>query len=133
MFDVFDKDFKKITIDYFDYLNSKVVASEYVDYETNTVKPNETGQIEIKHRMRRKMVNKDEYDLIDLHPDYRLSSTTRRIPFLKLKLRKQKLTNCWERIILNQQQYAKRLYVCFDDIVYSEVEIFQYTRILPIQ
>lgn len=83
LFDVYDKDFKKITIDYLDYLNSKVVASEYVDYETNTIKPNESGKIEVKHRMKRKTVDKDDYDLIDLHPDYRLSTSTRRIPFLK--------------------------------------------------
>lgn len=84
MFDVYDKDFKKITIDYLDYLNSKVVASEYVDYDTNTIKPNDQGLIEIKYRMKRKMVSADDYDLIDLHPDYRLSSTTRRIPFLNM-------------------------------------------------
>ena len=82
MFDVYDKDFKKITIDYLDYLNSKVVASEYVDYETNTIKPNESGKIEVKHRMKRKTVDKDDYDLIDLHPDYRLSEEVRRIPFV---------------------------------------------------
>ena len=82
LFDVYDKDFKKITIDYLDYLNSKVVASEYVDYETNTIKPNESGKIEVKHRMKRKTVDKDDYDLIDHHPDYRLSTSTRRIPFL---------------------------------------------------
>ena len=84
MFDVYDKDFKKITIAYLDYLNSKVVASEYVDYETNTIKPNESGKIEVKHRMKRKTVDKDDYDLIDLHPDYRLSTSTRRIPFLSM-------------------------------------------------
>jgi RNase P/RNase MRP subunit p29 len=28
------------------------------------------------------MVDKDDYDLIDLHPDFRLSSTSRRIPFV---------------------------------------------------
>lgn len=81
-FDVYDKEFNKITIDYLDYLNSKVVASEFVDYENNQIKPNDSGKIEIKYRMRREMVDKDDYDLIDLHPDYRLSSTTRRIPFV---------------------------------------------------
>jgi DNA-directed RNA polymerase subunit beta len=38
--------------------------------------------IEVKYRMRREMVDDNNYDLIDLHPDYRLSSTTRRIPFV---------------------------------------------------
>lgn len=82
LFDVYTKDFKKVTIKYNDYLNSKVVSSEYVDYDTKTVKPNEQGEIEVKHRMKRKMVKADDYDLIDLHPDYRLSTTTRRIPFV---------------------------------------------------
>lgn len=81
LFDVYDKEFNKITIPYMDYLNSKVVASEYVDYDKNEIKP-DSGKIEVKYRMRRKMVNSDDYDLIDLHPDYRLSSTTRRIPFV---------------------------------------------------
>ena len=63
-------------------MNSKVCASEYVDYKTQTLKPNENGEVEVKYRMKRKMVKVDEIDLIDLHPDYRLSSTTRRIPFI---------------------------------------------------
>lgn len=82
LFDVYDKEFTKITIDYMDYLNHKVAASEYVDYETNTLKPTPDGLIQVKHRMKRKMVPVDEVELIDLHPDYRLSSTTRRIPFV---------------------------------------------------
>lgn len=82
LFDVYSKEFQRITIDYMDYLNSKVVASEYVDYETKTLKPNEKGEVEVKYRMRRKMVPVSEIDLIDLHPDYRLSQTCRRIPFL---------------------------------------------------
>lgn len=101
MFDVYDKDFKKITIDYLDYLNSKVVASEYVDYETNTIKPNESGKIEVKHRMKRKTVDKDDYDLIDLHPDYRLSTSTRRIPFLK-NIEEIKFIYCWKVNKINQ-------------------------------
>lgn len=82
LFDVYDKNFNKITIDYTDYLNSKVVASEYVNYDTSEVVPNDEGKIEVKYRMRRKIVEKDDYDLIDLPPDYRLSSTSRRIPFI---------------------------------------------------
>lgn len=101
LFDVYDKDFKKITIDYLDYLNSKVVASEYVDYETNTIKPNESGKIEVKHRMKRKTVDKDDYDLIDLHPDYRLSTSTRRIPFLK-NIEEIKFIYCWKVNEINQ-------------------------------
>ena len=52
-FDVYDKEFNKITIDYYDYLNSKVVASEYVDYDNNSLLPNDNGQVEVKYRMRR--------------------------------------------------------------------------------
>lgn len=82
MFDVFDKEFNKITIDYLDYLNKKVVDSEYVDYHTNTLKPNEDGQVLVKYRMKQIMLPVEEAELIDLHPDYRLSETTRRIPFV---------------------------------------------------
>ena len=82
LMDVYDKDFKKISMDYLDYLNSKVVASEYVDYETKRLVPNQNNQVEVKHRMKRKMVDVSEIDLIDLHPDYRLSTSVRRIPFV---------------------------------------------------
>lgn len=82
LFDVFDKTFTKITIPYIDYLNSKVCASEYVDYETREIKPDKDGNVVVKYRMRRKTVPASEIELIDLHPDYRLSSTTRRIPFI---------------------------------------------------
>lgn len=82
LFDVYDKNFTKITIQYIDYLNSKVCASEYVDYEKNEIKPNDRGEVEVKYRMKRRMVKVSEIDLIDLHPDFRLSSTTRRIPFI---------------------------------------------------
>ena len=82
LFDVMDKDFNKITIKYIDYLDHKVCSSEYVDYTTKTLKPNAEGQVEVKHRMRRKMVPVEEVELIDLHPDYRLSEVSRRIPFI---------------------------------------------------
>ena len=95
LFDVYDKDFKKITIDYLDYLNSKVVASECVDYDTKTIKPDESGKIIVKHRMKRKTVDKDDFDLIDLHPDYRLSTASRRIPFLK-NIEEINFIYCWK-------------------------------------
>lgn len=82
LFDVYDKEFRLVTIPYMDYLNSKVVSSEYVDYDKKSIKPDQSGKIEVKYRMKRRIVNPDEFDLIDLHPDYRLSSTTRRIPFV---------------------------------------------------
>ena len=82
LFDTMTKDFKKVTIDYYDYLNSKVAASEFVDYEKHELKPDKDGKVEVKYRMKRKMVDPSEIDLIDLPPDYRLSATSRRIPFL---------------------------------------------------
>ena len=82
LFDVYDKNFNKITIPYLDYLNSKVCASESVDYKTKTLLPDKDGKVKVKYRMKRSEFPVDEIDLIDLHPDYRLSSTTRRIPFV---------------------------------------------------
>ena len=38
--------------------------------------------VEVKYRMKRKMVKAEEIDLIDLEPDYPLSETTRRLPFI---------------------------------------------------
>jgi hypothetical protein len=67
LFDVYDKNFTKITIKYIDYLNSKVCASEYVDYNKFQLKPNENGEVEVKYRMKRKMVKVEEIDLIDLY------------------------------------------------------------------
>ena len=105
LFDVYDKEFKKITIQYLDYLNSKVCASEYVDYKKLEIKPNENGEVEVKYRMKRKMVKADEIDLIDLHPDYRLSTTLRRIPFLNFTDSKRLMESintlkCWKIKIL---------------------------------
>ena len=84
MFSCYDKDFTRITIPYLEYLNKFVCSSEYVDYETKQIKPNENGEVEAKYRMRREMVPIEKVDLVDLHPDYRLSSTTRRIPLINL-------------------------------------------------
>ena len=48
------------------------------------MKPNKDNMVEVKYRMRRKMVPVDEVQLIDLHPDYRLSETSRQIPFISM-------------------------------------------------
>lgn len=82
LFDVFSKDFQRMTIPYLDYLNSKVCASEYVDYKKKQLKPNEKGEVEVKYRMKRVMVPVGEVDLVDLHPDYRLSRAMRRVPLI---------------------------------------------------
>lgn len=82
LYDCYSKDFERITISYLDYLNSKVVASESVDYEKNKLKPDPNGMVEVKYRMGRKRVPVEEIDFIDLHPDWRLSTATRRIPFV---------------------------------------------------
>lgn len=81
-FKAYTKEFQVIELLYEDYLNSKVCASEYVDYNTMQVKPNDKGEVEVKYRMKRRMVPASEIELIDLHPDFRLSKTTRRIPFV---------------------------------------------------
>jgi len=108
LFDVYSPDFVKITIPYFDYLNKKVCASEYVDYETNTLKPDAEGMVEVKHRLKRKRVPVEEVELVDLHPDYRLSEEVRRIPFVnytdsKFLVESLKRTNCWN-LKRNQQR-----------------------------
>ena len=63
-------------------MNSKVVASEYVDYDNKKLKPNDSDQVEVKYRMRRKMVDVKDIDFVDLPPDYRLSQVMRRVPFI---------------------------------------------------
>ena len=105
MFDVYTKDFKKVTVPYIDYLNSKVCASEYVDYKKNEIKPNGQGKVEVKYRMKRLMVPVEEVDLVDLHPDYRLSEVMRRIPMInftdsKLNMESIKTLKCWKRFYL---------------------------------
>ena len=102
MFDVYTKDFKRITVPYIDYLNSKVCASEYVDYKKNEIKPNGQGMVEVKYRMKRKMVPVEEIELVDLHPDYRLSEVMRRIPLISYTDSQEnseslKTFNCWKR------------------------------------
>lgn len=82
LFDVYTKQFQKVTIAYLDYLDKKVCTSKYVDYKTKSMKPNENNMVEVKYRMKKKMVPIDEVDLIDLPPDYRLSEEARRIPFI---------------------------------------------------
>lgn len=82
MFSVHDKNFTIIDIPYLQYLNKKVAASHFVDYDNMKLKPNEKGEVEVKYRMKRMMVPVEEVELIDRHPDYRLSPTTRRIPFI---------------------------------------------------
>lgn len=82
IFQAYTLDWQRVPIKYIDYLNAKVCSSEYVDYNTHQIKPNENGEVEVKYRMKRKMVKVEEIELIDLHPDYRLSEATRRIPFI---------------------------------------------------
>ena len=60
LYSAYNKEFQRISLYYIDYLNARVVSSEF----------------------KRKMVKAEEIDLIDLEPDYRLSETTRRIPFV---------------------------------------------------
>ena len=82
MYSAYNKEFQRISLYYIDYLNARVVASEFVDYKNRCLKPDPSGMVEVKYRMKRKMVKVEEAELIDLEPDYRLSETTRRIPFV---------------------------------------------------
>ena len=82
LFSAYNLEWQRISLLYIDYLNAKVCASEYVDYKNHKMLPDENGEVEVKYRMKRKMVKVEEVELIDLHPDYRLSKTTRRIPFI---------------------------------------------------
>jgi DNA-directed RNA polymerase beta subunit len=82
LYSAYNKEFQRISLYYIDYLNAKVCASEFVDYKNRCLKPDASGMVEVKYRMKRKMVKAEEIDLIDLEPDYRLSETTRRIPFV---------------------------------------------------
>ena len=71
MFQAYTTDWQRIPIKYIDYLNAKVCASEYVDYDTHQLKPNENGEVEVKYRMKRKMVKVEEIELIDLYEKWR--------------------------------------------------------------
>ena len=82
LYSAYNKEFQRISLYYIDYLNAKVCTSEFVDYKNRCLKPDASGMVEVKYRMKRKMVKAEEIDLIDLEPDYRLSETTRRIPFV---------------------------------------------------
>lgn len=44
--------------------------------------PDADNKIVVKYRMKKKLVPIDEIELIDLHPDFRLSEEVRRIPFM---------------------------------------------------
>ena len=52
------------------------------------------------------MVPADEIDLIDLHPDYRLSEVMRRVPLINYtdsqKSESLKTFKCWKRFKINQ-------------------------------
>ena len=82
LYSAYNKEFQRISLYYIDYLNAKVCTSEFVDYKNRCLKPDASGMVEVKYRMKRKMVKVEEAELVDLHPDYRLSETTRRIPFV---------------------------------------------------
>ena len=82
LYSAYNKEFQRISLYYIDYLNTKICSSEFVDYKNRCLKPDASGMVEVKYRMKRKMVKVEEAELVDLHPDYRLSETTRRIPFV---------------------------------------------------
>lgn len=82
LYSAYNLEFQRVSIMYIDYLNTKVASSEFVDYKERKLKPDASGMVEVKYRMKRKMIKVEEVELIDLEPDFRLSETTRRIPFV---------------------------------------------------
>ena len=91
MFSAYTLDFKRVNLMYIDYLNAKVCASEYVDYDKHVMKPDANGEVEVKYRMKRKMVKVEEVELIDLYNLWRPSK------------RRKIILKCWNRFTLNQQ------------------------------
>ena len=75
---VYDKKFREISISYYDYASSRVLDSSEVDYENKVVPKKD------KYKVHENQLTKElaDYDYIQLPNDAKLSSATRRIPFL---------------------------------------------------
>ena len=71
LFSAYNLEFQRISLLYIDYLNAKVCASEFVDYDNLKMKPDPSGMVEVKYRMKRKMVKVEEVELIDLYDKWR--------------------------------------------------------------
>jgi hypothetical protein len=71
LFSAYNLEFQRISLYYIDYLNSAVAASEFVDYKNRCLKPDPSGMVEVKYRMKRKMVKVEEVELIDLYDKWR--------------------------------------------------------------
>jgi hypothetical protein len=71
LYSAYNKEFQRISLYYIDYLNARVVSSEFVDYKNRCLKPDASGMVEVKYRMKRKMVKVEEVELIDLYDKWR--------------------------------------------------------------
>lgn len=78
----FDKEFNEIEVRFIDYVSSKVLISDCVDYDFKEIKRDEAGNVTVKY-FYEEIFSKD-YDFIELHPDYRLCLSGAQIPMLNL-------------------------------------------------
>lgn len=78
MMKVLDKEFNEVSIEYLDYITSRVVPYRFVDYENKTIQED--------FKIIQNKIEKDskEYDYIQCHPDERLSILTRAIPCMNM-------------------------------------------------
>jgi DNA-directed RNA polymerase beta subunit len=76
---VYDKKFNQISIELLDYMLSNILHYEEVDYLTNKIIAS-SGPYKIKFKG--EIIEDDNYDYIDLHPDERLATTSRMIPMM---------------------------------------------------
>ena len=101
--------------------------------------PDKDGMVECKYRMKRKMFPVGEVELIDLHPDYRLSETTRRIPFVNYtdSVRISMGTSIFNsRLFLGKENYiellelSEILELAGDELIKSLQRLCDITKIL---
>lgn len=79
---VYDKHFKKIKIDFLDYMLANILHYKEVDFVNNKIKKSE-GPYKVKYRGETtEVASLKEVDYIDLHPDERVGTTSRLIPLM---------------------------------------------------
>lgn len=76
----YDPDFNLVELKFIDYVNSKILSSDSVDYDFKEVI--ESNEYSVKYRFN--TVKSPTFDYIELHPDYRLSEATAQIPMINI-------------------------------------------------
>ena len=76
-----NNDFKQIEVKYIDYVSSRVLCSEEIDYDFNEM-ANSTKLKKCKYKFREIM--SDHWDYMEMSPDYRLSLSAAQIPMVNL-------------------------------------------------